>query len=143
MPDIETPPQQNPQVEIFFENWNDAEECQRRYEDRVIELTQEMIRIHGTNYNPTFHDKIIKEVARGEIVCEHYEHMIANDREGSANVIFALKNERAQLNKNREMLQLNTKAIAQAKRNDGDEISKDVKECLLSMLMRAKEEGDI
>lgn len=143
MPDNEAPTRRSQPVEVFFENWNDAEECQRKYEDRVVELTQEMIRIHGTNYNPTFHDKIIKEVARGEIVCEHYERMIANDREGSSNVIFALKNERAQLNKNREMLQLNTKAIAQARKNDGDEMGKDVKECLLNMLMRAKEEGDL
>jgi len=131
------------EVEIFFRNWPNAAICQLRYEKRIKELVQEMKKIHGDAYNPVFHDQIIKEISRGEIVCDHYEELIANDQEESPNVIFALRNERQQLNKNRDSLQHGTKGVASSKNNEETTVSKSSKDCLVNMLLLAVKDGNL
>ena len=132
-------------VEPFFQHWEDATEKQLKYEARVKELWEMVKKIHGSNYFSAFHDNIIREIARSELVCQHFEWLIANDREESPNAMFALKNERQQLNKNRSLLALDIKGTRTAKQEDKDDTkeSKNAKESLMLMLKKAKEAGDI
>lgn len=133
------------QTETFFQTWEDAPENQLKYEQRVKELWEMIKKIHGENYFSAFHDNIIREIARSELVCHHYEWLIANNREESPNAIFVLKNERQQLNKNRSLLSLDIKGTRTAHKEDKDDTkeSKNAKESLMLMLKKAKEAGDI
>lgn len=133
-------------IELFFREWSNAKECQQKYESRVVELTEEMIKIQGQNYNPTFHDKIIRELARHEIMCQHYEYLIANNMESSPNIGILLKNQWTQLNKCRDLLGLGAKAVAvtnKSKEVDNGGMNAKAKEALFNMLQQAKESGDI
>ena len=137
------------EVEIFFQQWDNAFELQLKYVNRIKELTSIVREIHKENYKPLFHNQLIKELARSEIICEHYQFMISNDREESPNAIFALKNERQQMNKLRDQLQLDIKGARTAKKEDRKDddaegsVSKSARNSLIDMIKKARDVGDL
>jgi len=93
-------------------------EIQNAYLVRAEDLRTQIANLYD-EYNPKFHDSMIDELARSEMLVEKWERIVANDEEESPAIFNLLKDERVHLRRLRHDLETSLGRMRDAKRTSG------------------------